>query len=139
MTIVDDARRKRPYRPRPSRRTSEPTRPYAIRLGGVQADWLDQYLADLGDFDNKTQKLSHFVSTAIQRESGIKSDARADEVVPDMDSIKDELKRDLKKWVMRLLNDRQRFEVVHEAHNVMADGGAVDDAVIDNILQGFEG
>lgn len=142
MTAVSDLERKRPYKARPSRRVSEPTRPFAIRLSGEQADWLDQYLADLGDFASKTQKLSAFVATAIERESGI-SGERAEVNRPvAMDELKDELehllKRDLKKWLMRLLNDRERVEAVQTAHSSMSDGGAVDDALINNILQGFE-
>ena len=142
MTAVPDLQRKRPYKARPSRRVSEPTRPFAIRLGGEQADWLDHYLADLGDFSSKTQKLSAFVAAAVERESGISGEPAVMNQPVAMDALKDELehllKRDLKKWLMRLLNDRDRVEAVQTAHSSMSDGGSVDDALINNILQGFE-
>lgn len=143
MSRVSDLDRKRSYQARPSRRVSDPTRPFAIRLGGKQADWLDDYLSDLAGFTSKTQKLSAFVAVAIEREAGVKRQTGTPGLSPDMDTIKDELehtlKRDLKKWLKRLLNDRQQFEVVQNAHTALTDGGEVDDAVIENILQGFDG
>jgi hypothetical protein len=141
MTAVPDVRRKRVYKARPGMRVDEPTRPYALRLGGEQADWLDSYLADLGTFKSKSQKLSVFVAAAVERESGISAERTVDAppVLRDMkDELEQRLKHDLKQWLMKLLNDHGRMEEIQTAQLAAAEGSAVDDAVIENILRGFE-
>ncbi len=119
---------------------------YAFKLTTRQSElaeknWLDELLdrfTELG-YSSRSDALKHYVLTAIR--AGVVpqvQDKKVEPVVLDINRLGDQLRAELRDFILGLVGNGDRMAALTEASQAFAAGSEIDDDVLDNILEGFK-
>lgn len=113
---------------------------YAFRLSekpeqALAKSWLDQYLNDLADGETRSERLTAFVMWAVQQAAP--NEVHRFTLNSEIEALRDDLRAELKDWVLKIIQRTGGVSVAGDVdEQALANG--IDDALIDNILEGFQ-